>query len=246
MPDRGPKRVFEDIVQQIRLEIARGRAKPGDRLPSDRDLEKQFGVGRGSIREAIRALELFGLVLVKRGRDGGAFFTADCQVLARESFTQLSIVNTTLSDSLEFRKTLEPRAAALAAKRATADEVAQLRKSIRTMSSGVESAEAFVESNRVFHETIARATRNPYFQEFIPQFLKRAEIVSATRSSEIMERSLTRFFHSRITDAIAKGDAEAAEFWMLGHLSQIEEDLSHAQELANRKSRSKARKARRP
>ena len=63
----------------------------------------------------------------------------------------------------------------------------------------------------------------------IPQFLRRDEIVSATRNSETMERSLTLFFHTRITDAIAKRDGDAAEFWMIGHLSQIEEDVSHAQ-----------------
>ena len=235
MLDRSPKRVFEDVVQQVRLDIAKGKIKPGDRLPSDPDLEKRFGVGRSSIREAIRALELFGLVRVKRGRDGGAFFTPDCQTLARDSFSQLSIGTTTLRDSLEFRKALEPRAAALAARRATADDVAELRRSIRMMRSDVGSAESFVESNRIFHETIAQATRNPYFQDVIPQFLMRDEIVSATRNSETMERSLTRFFHTRITDAIAKRDADAAEFWMLGHLSQIEEDVVHAQELADRK-----------
>ena len=50
MPDRSPKRVFEDVVQQIRLDIARGKLEPGDRLPPDGDLEKRFGVGRSSIR----------------------------------------------------------------------------------------------------------------------------------------------------------------------------------------------------
>jgi GntR family transcriptional repressor for pyruvate dehydrogenase complex len=243
MSDRSPKRVFEDVVQQIRLDIAKGKIKPGDRLPADPNLEKRFGVGRSSIREAIRALELFGLVWVKRGRDGGAYFTPDCQKLARDSFSQLSFGTTTLSDSLEFRKALEPHAAGLAARRATADDVAELRRSIRMMQSDVGSAESFVESNRIFHEAIAHATRNPYFQEMIPQFLMRDEIVSATRSSETMERSMTRFFHTRITDAIAKRDADAAEFWMLGHLSQIEEDVAHAQELAKRKLKDRPRKA---
>ena len=242
MQGRSPKRVFEDVVQQIRLDIAKGRANPGDRLPADGDLEKRFGVGRSSIREAIRALELFGLVWVKRGRDGGTFFTSDSQILARESFAQLSVGNTSLGDSLEFRKALEPRAAALAARRATPDDVTELRRSIRMMGSDVGSSESFVESNRIFHEVIAHATRNPYFQEMIPQFLMRVEIVSATRNSETMERSLTRFFHTRIADAIAKRDPDGAEFWMLGHLSQIEEDVSHAQEFADRKKNKVSRR----
>jgi len=239
-----PKRVFEDVIQQIRLDVATGKFKPGDRLPVDSELERRFSVGRSSIREAIRALELFGLVWVKRGRDGGAFFTPESRSLARESFSQLSIVKTTLSDSLEFRKALEPRAAALAARRATGADVAELRRSIRMMESEMNSASGFVESNRLFHETIAKATRNSYFREIIPQFLMRGEIVVATGKSENIERSMTRFFHTRIADAIAKKDADGAEFWMLGHLSQIEEDLGHAEQLRRRAraTRSRTRK----
>ena len=232
MPERGPKRVFEDVVQKIRIDIARGRIKPGDKLPTDRGLVNRFGVGRGSIREAIRALELFGLVSVKRGRDGGSFFTADCVVLARASASELTIVKSTVADGMEFRKALEPKAAALAARRATEDDLRQLRDSIGMMAREGNSDDAFVEGNRLFHETIARATRNPYCQDFIPQFLERPEVAAATRDAETIDRALTQFFHSRIVDAVAKRDPDAAEFWMLGHLSQIEEDLSRVRALA--------------
>jgi GntR family transcriptional repressor for pyruvate dehydrogenase complex len=242
---RTVKRVFENVVQQIRLDVATGRFKPGDRLPADRELERRFRVGRSSIREAIRALELFGLVWVKRGRDGGTYFTPESRSLARESFSQLSVVKTTLGESLEFRKALEPRAAALAARRATAADIAELRHSIKLMESDVGSALAFVESNRIFHEAIAKATGNHYFQEVIPQFLKRDEIVTATEKSETIERSMTRFFHKRIADAIANKDESGAEFWMLGHLSQIEEDLAHAEEVGSGKRRRRAAKPRR-
>jgi GntR family transcriptional regulator, transcriptional repressor for pyruvate dehydrogenase complex len=241
MRSLGPKRVFEDVIQRIRLDIARGQVKPGDKMPPDRDLAAAFGIGRGSIREAIRALELFGLVSVKRGRDGGVFFTPECRELARASFAPMSVMKTTLGDSLEFRKAIEPKAAGLAALRATREDVVKLQQSIAMMEGELASAEVFIESNRLFHEAIAQATRNPYFQDFIPEFLARPEVVHATGAAETIQRSLTRFFHTRIADAITKQDAEMAEFWMQGHLSQIDEDLAHAQEATQKKPPRKPR-----
>jgi GntR family transcriptional repressor for pyruvate dehydrogenase complex len=245
MRNLSPKRVFEDVVQRIRLDIAKGKIKAGDKMPPDRELATTFGIGRGSIREAIRALELFGLVSVKRGRDGGVFFTPECQDLARASFAPLSALKTTLGDSLEFRKALEPKAAALAATRATKEEVAKLHKSIAMMEADLDSEQNFIESNRLFHETIAQATRNPYFQDSIPEFMARPEVTNAVASSQPIERSMTRFFHTRIADAIARHDADMAEFWMLGHLSQIEDDMGHAEELARQIMKQSSKKKRR-
>lgn len=232
--DRSQRRVFENVVQRIRLEIAKGVINPGDKLPPDRRLVERFGVGRGSMREAIRALELFGLVTVKRGREGGVFFTPNCRELVQASYTKLSAV-ATLADSLEFRKALEPKAAALAAVRATDEEIAELQRSIALMESNIASSEVFVESNATFHRVIASATRNAYFMEVIPQFLAKPEVVTAVNASETMERTLTQLFHARIAAAIARRDPEMAEEWMHAHLSQIEEDLAEGQKLVQKK-----------
>lgn len=231
MRNLGPKRVFEDVVQLIRIDLAKGRLKAGERLPSSHELAEHHGVGRGSIREAIRALELFGLVEVKRGRDGGVFLTADAQQLAKASFVPRPNLRVSIADSIEFRKALEPKAAGLAAERATKSELDLLRASIVTMEKDLKSGEAFVESNLVFHNVLANATRNPYFQESIPSFLSRPEVVGAAMKSELIERTLTCFFHKRIADAVERRQADMAELWMLGHLSQIQDDLAHANEL---------------
>jgi GntR family transcriptional regulator, transcriptional repressor for pyruvate dehydrogenase complex len=225
------KRVFEQVIQQLRFEIASGKVEPGDRLPSDRKLALIFGVGRGSIREAIRALELFGLVYVKRGRQGGAYFTENCREIAEASFTKLPIIGSTILNSLEFRKALEPKAAALAAERRNDDDVALLRESLTMMKNGLDVTEAFVESNQLFHDTVARSTKNPYFGELIPQFLARPEIRAGTGSSDMIERSMILLMHTRIVEAIIRRDAEAAEFWMAGHIGQIAEELQHGRML---------------
>ena len=67
------RRIFEEIADQIRQRIYDGDLKPGDRLPGERDLASQFGVGRMVVREALRTLEEGGLVQIKKGSDGGAF-----------------------------------------------------------------------------------------------------------------------------------------------------------------------------
>jgi GntR family transcriptional regulator, transcriptional repressor for pyruvate dehydrogenase complex len=64
------RRVFDDVLQKIRVDIARGAIRPGQRLPPERRLAAEYQVSRASIREVVRVLELAGLVTVKRGRDG--------------------------------------------------------------------------------------------------------------------------------------------------------------------------------
>lgn len=117
-------RIFEDVIQKIRLDIAAGKIGPGQRLPSERSLAALFRVSRGSIREAIRALEIFGLVRAKRGREGGVFTTSNSRQIARASFTSLvPLEQYSFLESLELRKIFEPKTAALAALRAAEDHL---------------------------------------------------------------------------------------------------------------------------
>ncbi|MGE3993113.1 FadR/GntR family transcriptional regulator [Pseudorhodoplanes sp.] len=216
-----PNRIFEQIVQNIRLNVANGSLKPGDRVSTEAEMAKRFGVGRSSIREALRALETFGLATVKRGRDGGIFLSENSRELAQESLTILPCNRSSLSESAEFRKALEPAAARLAASRATLDDLTVINRTVQMLANGTCSASVFADSNFQFHTTIARATRNVYFQELIPQFLARTEVMDSAKSSTAEEIALATFFHKKIATAIANKDAEAAEFWMLGHVIQI-------------------------
>lgn len=93
-------RIFEDICEQIRMQLASGALKPGDKLPGERDLALAFGVGRPSVREALRTLEISGIVTLQKGAKGGAFINSgetriltkalhDSMLLGRISFAQL-------------------------------------------------------------------------------------------------------------------------------------------------------------
>jgi len=225
-------RIFEGVLQDLRLAIARGRIGPGERLPTERALAQQFRVSRGSVREAIRILELFGLVTVKRGRSGGVVTTPHCTEIARDSFASLQPLGRHgFQHSLEFRRIVEPKVAELAALRATEDHLNTLHKSIRMLEEHPDSADVFVESNRLFHQTLALASGNPYVQGFLPEFFATEVMAHAAGTAGPVQRSLARFFHGKITDAVARHDVKEAAVWMEAHLSQLESDFLRSAEV---------------
>lgn len=231
-PEQAPHRIFERVLQEFRLAIARGQIGPGQRLPSERALAQQFEVSRGSVREAVRILELFGLVTVRRGREGGVFTTPHCTEIARDSFTSLQPLGRHgFQHSLEFRRIVEPKVAELAALRATDDHLNTLRKSILMLEEHPASVEVFVESNRLFHQTLAVASGNPYIQGFLPEFFAAEAMSHAAGTAGPVQRSFARFFHSKITDAVARRDVKEAAVWMEAHLSQLESDFLRSAEV---------------
>ena len=116
------RRLYEDIVQQFHSLIRQGVLQHGARLPSERLLAAQFKVSRSSVREAIRSLELQGLVVSKRG--SGTFInTDDLDSVVALIATTLSSGGETLRDIFEVRHLLEPQIAAVAAQRAGEEEV---------------------------------------------------------------------------------------------------------------------------
>lgn len=208
------RRVFDDVLQKIRVDIARGAIRPGQRLPPERRLAAEYQVSRASIREVVRVLELAGLVTVKRGRDGGAMTTEDCRQIAQGAF---HLARAPGSISL-------PGAAALAAIRANEQHRQALRRSLAMMSRAASTPETQVESNLLFHETIAQAAGNLYLQSLLPQVLGR-HIPPAVRRGAPAGWSVSRFFHAKIADAIVRRDATDAEVWMEAHLAHLEHDL---------------------
>ena len=124
---RAPK-TAELIADQLRSQIVRGRLKAGDALPTEVELVKQFGVSRPTLREAFRILESESLIVVRRGSRGGVLVCSpETSVAARHFGLLLQMSGTTLTDVYEARKVFEPAAAELLAKRATADDIADLK-----------------------------------------------------------------------------------------------------------------------
>src|SRR5215213_7420415 len=126
-----PTRASSDVIAQIRAAILSGRFRPGDRLPTERELAQQFGVSRVTVRDALRALEASGLIRVRVGGQGGPYVAEPDVALLSESLgTHLRLLGTTFRELAEARLALETTAARLAAERATPDDLKALEAAI--------------------------------------------------------------------------------------------------------------------
>jgi len=120
-------RIFEAICAKIRGQIASGELKPGDRLPTERELAEQFAVSRTAVREAMRSLELFGLVEMRKGRSGGAFILdSGMSVVSRQLLDMLDFGRVSLSTFYEARRIIIVASIRNAGERITVGELDQL------------------------------------------------------------------------------------------------------------------------
>src|SRR5437764_95675 len=124
-------RAFEEIAEQIRLELSSGRLRPGDRLPPERRLAEQFGVSRNTLREALRSLENAGLLRLQKGATGGAFVcesTGDAVITGLRDMFHLGAIQP--EHLTEARVLIESAAVRVACQRATAEDLVALNANI--------------------------------------------------------------------------------------------------------------------
>jgi len=151
-------KVYEQVIEQIKGMIVDGTLKKGDKLPSERDLVEQLQVSRTSIREALRAMEIIGLIDCKQG--GGNFVREDFK---NNLFEPLSIMfmleKGDPMEIIEVRKIIEVETVVLAAERVTQEELDSLRLIVEGLKQSTNEEEA-VKIDKRFHYEIARASKN--------------------------------------------------------------------------------------
>ena len=214
-------RLYQQIVQQIEARILNGELKPGDRLSPERELAEQFGVSRTAVREAVKALIQAGLVEAHPGR--GTFVISNSPGGMRDLLEMmLKIDNKEGTRSLvEVREILEPEIAALAAARASDEQLASLLAATQIMEKSLEDIDAFIEADMEFHQVLAEGTRNPLIMilidslvEYLQESRKRIALVDGG-----MRRAQEH--HRLILEAILRRDANAAREAMRQHLQQV-------------------------
>ena len=223
------RRLYEDIVQQFHSLIRQGVLQHGARLPSERMLAEQFNVSRSSVREAIRSLELQGLVVSRRG--SGTFINTEAieSVVALLAST-LSAGNETLKEIFEVRHLLEPQIAAVAASRADQDEVRRMADILEEQQQQLEKGETGVDADTAFHFALASATHNSALVKVVSAV---EDILRLSRDQNLQEpgrakRSLAS--HRQILERVRAADAEGARKAMEYHLTSVEPaNLSSAQ-----------------
>jgi GntR family transcriptional repressor for pyruvate dehydrogenase complex len=221
-------RLYEQIVEQIEQSVQRGDLKPGDQLPAERELAEQFGVSRTAVREAVKALREKGLVEAYPGK--GTFITSGSSNPMRQSIDRMmrSAQVDATSSLVEVREILEPEIAALAAVRATEENLNSLRESVAVMDAAKHDPDTYIEADLDFHLELAEAAANPLILSLIDS------IVGVLREQRMrifeVEGGPDRgqYHHKKILEAMERQDAEGAREAMRAHLRQVREDSPSA------------------
>jgi GntR family transcriptional repressor for pyruvate dehydrogenase complex len=214
-------RVYEAVVAQIQRLIADGRLQVGDRLPPERELAERFGVSRTSVRDAIRVLELVGLVEPRQG-EGTVVRDLSPDSLVTPVVSLLARSRTLLADLLDVRKMIEPGLAARAAIHASAQDLQTLDQIFARQRDRGSQGQRAIEADSEFHATIATAANNRVILRILDVLMDLLR-ESRERSLQVAgrrQRSLAG--HRRILAALHRRDPKAAEAAMRQHLEEIE------------------------
>jgi GntR family transcriptional repressor for pyruvate dehydrogenase complex len=214
-------RVFEDVARQIQRLIVDGVLEPGHRLPPERQLAEQFGVSRNSVRDAIRTLELTGLVIARHG-EGNVVADVSAETLVAPIATLLLRKRKLVAELLDVRRILEPALAARAAVHASDEEIAHLEDILRRQGKKTARGESTVEEDSEFHYAIAVAAGNSVIRNLLDVLM---DLLRETRARSLqvggrLRRSLAG--HRRVLEAIKRRDADGAERAVRHHLEEIE------------------------
>ena len=212
-------RRFAQVSSQLRKSIFDGVYRPGERLPNERDLAETFGTSRIIIREAIWDLKKSGLVEVKRGAYGGAFV----QEMRHDAVTSVmrdvaSLGKVRPAHIIEVRLLIEPTVAALAAERATEEDLLEMRQYLQTIPKA--QTDEYVRWQIGFHRMVAKASQNPLFAMQVNIFLDFSEdmILNLRRKDRLYHDTTT---HPAILEKIAQRDADGARRLFYDHLLEI-------------------------
>jgi GntR family transcriptional regulator, transcriptional repressor for pyruvate dehydrogenase complex len=225
----------KDVLDQILGEIREGRIKPGERLPSEKQLMEVFAVGRSTIREALRGLVTLGLVANRQGRSGAIVTTQAASPLAslRRNIDLEQLNKRALLDLLEVREALEGTAAELAARRATADDIAEIEKQHEAVERDVRAQRVYFRANALFHKAIAAAAHNPVLAESISLLHRQVREYQERMMREVplMPRRDVKE-HLAILTAVRRRNLQGAREAMVVHIRNFAQVIENQAEPA--------------
>lgn len=224
--DRIPsRRTFEEICDQIRARIDAGELRPGDKLPAERDLAVQLGVGRNAVREALRSLEIAGMLELRKGVKGGAFIRngdpGRMDAVVRDMFSLGSI---TIDELAEAREHVQDLAVRLVCERATEED-------LHAMAANIDRTEAMtkagnyldrVECSREFYRLLGTATGNgvlAMMMQSITEILMQFVYARVAAGGPPQPRLVA--VRREFLDAVRAHDAETAVRLMRAHLQSV-------------------------
>lgn len=207
----------EILADELRNLILGHALESGAALPSEAELMAESRLSRGTVREALRLLEADDLVSIKRGPGGGITVRHPNPThISRSIALVLTLSEAPLQDLFDFRKLLEPAAAAIAAKKATPEQKMKIAETARSTGAPDISHQA------KFHLAIAEGTNNELFRTILTALSEAVEWQASEESLEDSQLAGTDAAHDKISQAIAGGDSETAHRVMLKHITEFE------------------------
>ena len=211
----------EKIIRQIHSLITSGQLKPGDRLPPERKLAEKLGVGRTSVRDAIRKLEFYG-ILKTLPQSGTVVAGTGIAALEGVITDVLKMENSDFAALVETRVLLETHAAMLAAQRRTPDDIVAIQLALDAYARKVENGEQGVEEDLTFHLKIAEASKNSVLKSLM--LIITPDIVNSFINLEVCKDG--RFIlaleeHRKILSHIINEDSDKAAQAMQDHLKDV-------------------------
>jgi DNA-binding FadR family transcriptional regulator len=218
--ERSPK-TSERIARRLVNHIIDNDLPPGTRLPNERELVESFGVGRTTVREALRLLETRGAITIRSGPHGGPVIRRPRPEDLSESLTLiLQFSGASLNDILEARVAMEPMMARLAAERITDAQLDELDATIESMRANLGNHELFLRENARFHAGVAAATGSAVLRTFNDTLKAIADgaVVGVKYTSR--RHAAVAAAHERVMAALRAHDAVAAESAMQVHVEE--------------------------
>lgn len=223
------QKIYEQIVEQIKVMITEGNLKPGDKLPAERVLAENLNVSRASVREALSALHLLGLLEVKSG-EGTYIKQSDVNSIIQPLALLLLMERDTTLEILQVRKGLEVEAAGLAAINATDDDVRKLGKIIDDMEKQMQQSALGEFTDWEFHFAVVHAARNSLLVRLMNTIsdtmqktikINREQLFKTEGNQQILFKQ-----HLDVYNAIKNRDVGMARLKMNEHLTFAEDEMS--------------------
>lgn len=216
-----PQKTAMLLAQRIVADINRRGNTIGDRLPPERVMLEEYEVGRGTLRESLRFLELQGVISLKPGPGGGPVVQSpDSTSLATSLTLLLQFSNAPFRTIAEARAGLEPMMAQLAAERMADEQLADLKASVDTMYDHLGDQAVFLEENKRFHDVIAHGSGNAMFGHLIDALLGILDGSAIGIDYPEIRRTAVHKAHLDIYQALAARDATQSAAAMADHIAQ--------------------------
>ena len=220
------QRFSDQIAELIQKKILEDNLEIGTNLPSEKDMAAEFGVSRSVVREALRILEMSGLVDIRKGPTGGIFVTnVYHEPIKRSLSNMMTSGDITIKHLFEARMLIEPRIAREAALHAKREDLRKVRDLLKDSEAHIDDPVRLKQNNLKFHLLLARASGNPVLSLMLESVIE----LLVERILDFVDLSLERHFleiHQEIFQTIADKKPEEAEKLMEADIQNVNQKIS--------------------